>query len=163
MGAGNVLAVNGLFFSSDWAGPLPSLFLHWPKLTSVSWIPGSPLKFETFFYKAEEEESGYSNSKLVTDPRNSRGKKTLFNNSHICARYTVTEQKRSGEEGGFTAEIKQNKWILGRKCCEATCPTARMKTWVYFAQINLSSRWLNATVSHWGWEEGEFMPLARWS
>lgn len=78
-----------LFFRPDWAWTTP------PRRSSIGPSPHQsgdfqvPLKFETFFY--EWEESSYN--KLVTDRAAAEGRKHAFNNLHICAEDTVTEEK----------------------------------------------------------------------
>lgn len=84
---GGVLAVNGPFFWTDWAGPLPFLLLHWPKPPSICWFP-SPPQVWNFFFFYEEEESSY-NQTLVTDLTAAERRKHSFNNLHICAWYTA--------------------------------------------------------------------------
>lgn len=117
-----------LSFWSDWAGPLP---LVTPSLAQTNinlLISKSPSSLKLFFFfflrgggRIELQLS------LVTDLTAAERRKHSFNNSHICAWYTATEQEKDLGAGGRlfcysggskkTSEQTHNN---KKTCCEAT-------------------------------------------
>lgn len=129
MGAGNVLAVNGPFFLVwlGWSTPPCYSFIGPNQHQSVDFQV--PLKFETFFFFLRGGGRIELQLSLVTDLTAAERRKHSFNNSHICAWYTATEQGKDLGAGGrlfcFVTvgdpEKQANKHTTTKKtCCEAT-------------------------------------------